>query len=149
MSSLLTENRTSYLQAGHPIPTVNIMVVDDDNDDALLIKEAINEISTKYHVIAINRSEQVLQTLNAFNYTELPSLLILDYNMPIVSGLQLLQQLKAANRYAHIPVVVYSNSVYPKHKEACLQAGACLYLSKSTTVKNLHEDIKLLLSHCL
>jgi len=149
MSSLLTENKTSSLQVGHPIPTISIMVVDDDNDDALLIKEAISDISPKYQVIPINKSELVLQTLDTFNYTELPSLLILDYNMPIISGLQLLQLLKANHRYTHIPVVVYSNSVYPKHKEACLQAGACVYLPKSATVKNLHEDIKQLLSHCL
>lgn len=125
------------------------MVVDDDRDDAELVLGIIKEISPKYTVICVSQSRQVLETLDAFNYTDLPSLLILDYNMPVLSGLDLLRLLKANPRYAHIPVGVYSNSSFPKFREDCLEAGACIYLSKSATIDGLQDDIKQLLSYCL
>lgn len=134
---------------GQPLHHINIMVVDDDFDDAELMCDTIKDMSSKYKVICMQYSKQVLETLDAFNYTDLPSLIILDYNMPILSGLDLLKLLKANPRYRHIPVVVYSNSVYPKHKEECIDAGACIYLSKSTTIQGLQDDIKQLLYHCL
>ena len=149
MSNPFTKSPVLNYQNGHPFPITNIMVVDDDNDDAVLVRDTIKEISPKYGVICVHQSKQVLETLDACTDTELPSLLILDYNMPIVSGLDLLKLLKANPRYARIPVGVYSNSVFPKHKGECMEAGACIYLSKSASVNGLREDVKQLLSHCL
>lgn len=149
MSSLITTSQSSNHQIGHSFPLINIIVVDDDSDDAELVRDTIKEISTKYAVICVHQSKQLLEILNAFNYPDLPSLLILDYNMPLFSGLELLKLLKANPRYVHIPVGIYSNSVFPKHKQECMDAGACVYLSKSTTVQALKQDVKQLLSHCL
>lgn len=149
MSSLPTQNNTQSLQDGITLPLVYIMVVDDDCDDTLIIKETIREISPKYRVICLDKGQLVFQTLDKLMDTELPSLLILDFNLPIISGFELLREIKAHKRYQHIPVGVYSNSIYPKHKEECLEAGACAYLTKSSTAQGLRDDMKLLLSHCL
>lgn len=148
MFSPVIEHQTPSIVKSN-LNVIKILMVDDDYDDAELVCDTIEEISPKYEVICMQQSKQVLEILDAFKYTDLPALIILDYNMPIFSGLDLLKLLKANLRYLHIPVVVYSNSVYPKHKEECLDAGACIYLSKSTTVQGLHDDIKQLLSHCL
>lgn len=149
MSSPIIDNKSSNIINSHPLPIINIMVVDDDCDDAELVRDTIKDISPKYGVICVQNSHKVLETLDANSYTDLPSLLILDYNMPVLNGLELLKLLKLKARYVHIPVVVYSNSVFPKHKEECLEAGACIYLSKSSSIKGLQDDIKQLLSHCL
>lgn len=149
MSSLPTQNNTQNLQEGITLPLVYILVVDDDCDDTLIIQETIREISPKFRVTCLDKGQLVFQTLDKLMDAELPSLLILDYNLPIISGFELLREIKAHSRYQHIPVGVYSNSIYPKHKEECLEAGACAYLTKSSTPQGLQEDMKLLVSHCL
>src|SRR5687767_2724765 len=100
MSSLVSESNSNSILNNHITPHITIMVVDDDGDDTELLHDTIKENSPKYAVICIHQSKQVLETLDAFNYTDLPSLLILDYNMPVLSGLDLLRLLKAHSRYA-------------------------------------------------
>lgn len=128
---------------------LNVMVVDDDIDDTTIIKETIADVSPQHAVICINKSERVFDQLDSMNYNELPSLVIVDYNMPVITGVALLKGLKSDQRYKHIPVAVYSNSTFFKHKEECLEAGACIYLSKANTVSSIEENIKQILSHCL
>lgn len=149
MSKLPLQNQIENLQEGIPLPLVYIMVVDDDCDDTLLIKQTISEISPKYRVICIDTGEEVLQTLDNHSDMELPSLFILDYNLPLLTGYELLNNIKEHVRYQHIPVGVYSSSANLRHKQECLNAGACIYLTKSSTVEGLRDDIEQLLSHCL
>ena len=69
------------------------MVLDDDCDDTLIIQETIKEISTKYRVSCLQKGQLVIQTLDNLSDSKLPSLLILDYNLPVVTGFELLTEI--------------------------------------------------------
>lgn len=129
--------------------TLPILIVEDDVDDSTIMEDIIKEFSSAYAITALNKGEKVMERLESLQPTELPSLIILDYNMAPVSGIEVLKLLKAAPEFQHIPVAVYSHSTYPKHKEECLQAGACIYLSKSNTLKDVKEDLRQMLAYCL
>ena len=128
---------------------INVLVVDDDHDDTAIIKDTIEEVSSKHTVHCLHRSEKLFDYLQSLKPADLPSLIILDYNMPIITGVALLKQLKSSQTYRHIPVAVYSNSTFGKHKEECINAGACIYVSKASTVREIQQDLKKILSHCL
>ena len=149
MSSLSVESKSSILTTAPPIPTIRVMVVDDDSDDILLIQEFIKEISPGSRVTCVESGELLIEMLDILVDTELPSLFIFDYNLPDISGFELLRQFKKSSRYQHIPIGIYTSTLYPIHKQECMEAGACIYISKSNTVEGLREDIRQLLSYCL
>ena len=128
---------------------INVLVVDDDSDDTAIIKDTIEEVSLRHAVHCLHRSEKLFEYLDSLNPADLPSLIILDYNMPVITGVALLKQLKSSHLYKHIPVAVYSNSTFGKHKDECMNAGACIYVSKASTVREIQEDLKRILTHCL
>ena len=128
---------------------INLLVVDDDHDDTAIIKDTIEEVSSKHAVHCLHKSEKLFDYLDSIKPIDLPSLIILDYNMPIITGVALLKQLKSSPLYKHIPVAVYSNSTFSKHKEECIKAGACVYVSKASTVREIEQNLKEILSHCL
>lgn len=140
MTDLLQRNTLSL---------VSVLVVDDDHDDTAIIKDIIEEVSSKHSVHCLHRSDKLFDYLDSLKSIELPSLIVLDYNMPVITGVALLKQLKSSIRYKHIPIAVYSNSTFKKHKDECINAGACIYVSKASTVMEIEKNLKEILSHCL
>lgn len=70
-----------------------------------------------------------------------PDLIILDLMLPVLSGEEILQQLKTNAELQHIPVIVFSNKSEQTDIEANLKAGAAEYLVKSATDFNTLVDI--------
>lgn len=125
-----------------------VLVVDDDCDDSSLIAETIDDLAPTYQVTCISKPSAALDYLHSLSLKELPNLIILDYQMPLFNGAQMLQKLKADSRYTLIPVTVYSHSSFPRHREECLEAGASLYLIKTNSIKALREDVQKMLAYC-
>ena len=81
-----------------------------------------------------SNGQQALEYLNAITEdSELPKLIVLDLNMPILNGTQTLMQLKQNIRYRDIPVVIFSTSENENEKRKCMSLGAREYLVKPTT----------------
>jgi CheY-like chemotaxis protein len=77
----------------------------------------------------------------------MPSLIVLDLNMPILNGMETLLRLKAHNIYKDIPVIMFTTSVHEVEKEKCLAIGAADFIKKParfqqtiSTAKFLHES---------
>ena len=66
-----------------------------------------------------------------------PNLILLDMHLPDISGMELLQQLKADPSTAMIPVVIVSADALVTQIEAALDAGAERYLTKPVSVTEL------------
>lgn len=108
-----------------------ILLVDDDEEDRMLIREAFNEIGAADAVhFEINGEEAIAYLEN--HPTALPCLIILDLNMPKMNGTQTLRYLKSDERYKDITVIIYSTSVNPLERQACLELGAHSYEIKPT-----------------
>lgn len=90
--------------------TRRILLADDDADDRLLFDEVFTDLpESEYKLITAENGDGVIAYLeDEPNDDELPHLIILDQNMPLRSGKETLIYLKAASRYRHIPVIIYS-----------------------------------------
>ena len=66
------------------------------------------------------------------SHTELPALLLLDINLPLRSGFEVLERWKASPRCASVPVIVLSSSFAPRDRAAAETLGAARYISKPT-----------------
>lgn len=84
-----------------------IVYVDDDYDDKELMKELFDPIE-EYSLVILDDGWDLLQYLEKSE--EIPALIILDINMPVVDGKKSIRTLKSKKRYKDIPVVMYSTT---------------------------------------
>ena len=88
---------------------LNILLADDDTDDCLFFKDALNGMPVTSLFTAVHDGEQLMQYLH--NETnKLPDILFLDLNMPRKNGFECLSEIKLNKKLQNIPVVVFSTS---------------------------------------
>lgn len=114
-----------------------ILLGEDDIDDEDLLKEIFSDIDSTIALQFINTGRKVLSTLEAMSSHHLPSLIVLDYNMPELNGAEILKILKDNPRYDHIPKVIWSTSGSDVYKKKCLELGAKEYVIKPSSINDL------------
>ncbi len=107
-----------------------ILYVDDDSDDCIFLKTSLEDSGNKADLVCSHDGEEAVKYLNSISAEALPSLIVLDLNMPRWNGQRTLHYLKSQPRLAAIPVVILSTSESEKEKEACKQLGAVSYYKK-------------------
>jgi CheY-like chemotaxis protein len=125
-----------------------ILIADDDQEDRYLLHTAFEEIGRSNDIFLVENGLQVFTYLDSsLEQTNMPSLIVLDLNMPILNGMETLLRLKAHNVYKDIPVIMFTTSVHEVEKEKCLAIGAADFIKKParfqktvSTAKFLHES---------
>ena len=127
----------------------NILLVDDDEDDKSIIREAMDSLGASDVMWFADDGVHAMEMLDRnFNSSVIPSLIVLDLNMPKLNGTNTLKRLKDDKRFKHIPVIIYSTSVNPIEKERCLSLGAKAYLTKPLSFNESLERAKTFLQFC-
>lgn len=91
------------------VTKLNILLADDDTDDCIFFKEAVDELEVSALLTVVHEGEQLMQLLtNAGN--KLPHVLFLDLNMPRKNGFECLSEIKQDKKLAPLPVIVFSTS---------------------------------------
>lgn len=119
----------------------SILVVDDDKDDFDLVVEAVREIDPAIAVSYINCCDELVK----YRRTSF-DLVLLDINMPLHDGFYWLKSIRSRG-YTDLPVVMFTNSLSPKHIAKAYEEGANLYFSKPESfphlVKGLNDVLKM------
>ena len=93
--------------------SLQILVVDDDDADALMISEALESGETNATVKRVVDGREALDYLRRvgrFADAHRPDLILLDLNMPRMSGHEVLAEVKSDDTLKSIPVVVLTTS---------------------------------------
>ena len=116
----------------------DIFYVEDDSDFAFIMQHAIQEVNTDLSVKIIDNGKDALEMLNQLSENRVkPRLIMLDLNLPGLSGLDLLKKIKETPYLKYVPVVLFSTSDNPKDVRASLEFGANAYLTKPSGYLNL------------
>ena len=116
----------------------NIFLVDDDKDDQQFFVEALKRIgNTKLYGIAGNGKE-ALNTLKSAQ--TLPDFIFMDFNMPIMNGVECLYELSNLCRTKHIPVIMLSSAI--EQAEACRKFGAKEFIKKTYEIGALIIELQ-------
>lgn len=107
-----------------------ILVVDDDVEDHLILQEYFAAAGLDNTVNYKENGEEALAYLKALPSMGLPSLIVLDLNMPLLNGIQTLTLLKENNNLKDISVVICTTSSNEIEREKCLSLGASDYIVK-------------------
>jgi CheY-like chemotaxis protein len=114
---------------------IKILVVDDDKEDHMILHEYFSESGIDRNVLFVENGIRALEYLESADDADLPKLVVLDLNMPLLNGSQTLLQLKQSSRLKNIPVIIYSTSESENEKRKCLGFGAIDYLVKPVTME--------------
>lgn len=125
-----------------------ILIGEDDIDDKEILEEIFESIDPSIELQFINNGEKVVNYLEVVEIKELPCLIILDYNMPDLNGAEILASLQKNERLKNVPKMIWSTSNAPTYKNRCLELGACDYLVKPSTIKDLENMLTHMLSYC-
>jgi len=119
---------------------INILLADDDNEDRELFAEALEESGLEYNLKTFENGKQLVDYLD--NSEEVPSLLFLDLNMPLLSGLESLKIIRANTAFDKMPVAIYSTSSSENDKNSTFESGANIYISKPSDFSQLKKMLK-------
>lgn len=118
-----------------------LLLVDDDPDDQELFGAAFGNENPKVPVKYASNGQEALTILEACSPATLPTVLLIDYQMPGLNGLGLLQILHTNPRYNGITKIMWSSSHRVKDMEDCKRYGASHYLIKPSTNAELHKVV--------
>lgn len=157
MQLLLQENRTLTRAAQVQVGTKTNapfmpLLVEDDPDQALLMERAFRKVGVLVPLPTMRNGEEAIAYLSKLAEAghldvSLPSIIILDQDLPRKSGLQVLEWIRGSPSVAHIPVVILSSSTNPDHVNRAYQLGAHSYLIKPTSLGALVELVARLAGH--
>ena len=132
------------------MPNRNILLIDDDIEDYLILKEAFADLGvekTPIHVDSAQNAMDFLERQCAIN-AQLPDLMILDINMPLTNGLVLLQKLRSDSRFSSIPIVVYSTMIVPADHQRCQELGVEHCIIKPCDLDDVLKISEMFLALC-
>lgn len=133
----------------------SLLLVDDSPEDVQLVLHALRTVVPRDDVTICNSGEEALGYLDirdahAVRDTRaLPRLVLLDLNLPRVTGLDVLREIRAKAETRMLPVAILSASVEQRDIRAAMQAGANTYVRKSLDYAKLHESMLLLARYWL
>jgi len=104
---------------------LHLLLVEDNPSDVLLIREALRRCSVPADVVIAYDGEHAKQLLTRERFR--PDLIVLDLNLPKLSGLEILKSFSNEN---NIPIAVFTGSNNAADRELALSLGACEYLTK-------------------
>jgi CheY-like chemotaxis protein len=116
-----------------------ILLVDDDPDDIELLNEALISVNNAFNYIAFPDGTNALNfLLKARDAASVPNLIIIDMNMPLMNGRQLLTNIKNEPVLRNIPIVVFTTSANPVDLDYCIRYGIDM-ITKPTSLKGYQQ----------
>ncbi|UYQ91754.1 response regulator [Chitinophaga horti] len=123
-----------------------ILLAEDDTDDHELLKNAFNEIDPAWQVHCIANGKKFVQHLDTIQDDQLPALLVLDYNIPELTGVEIVEALNHRGRYLGIPKVIWSTSASPVYKAKSIELGVADYVIKPSDIASFRDIAQHMLS---
>ncbi len=122
-----------------------ILMADDDEDDCLLAKKALDQSSLNARLEFVKDGEELLEYLcreggHERKHPE-PDIILLDLNMPKMDGLEALKAIKSQAALCHIPVIVLTTSKADQDVCNSYSFGASSFITKPASFKGLVETM--------
>jgi CheY-like chemotaxis protein len=121
-----------------------ILYVEDDLDDQLVFREAVESVNPRPNCITANDGKQALQLLEEL--VVLPDYVFLDLNMPVMDGKEFLREIKRSEKFKDLSVIVYTTSTFSNDIQECKNLGATNFIVKPSSYQTVVDTIQTVIS---
>lgn len=134
-----------------PNPDENhpLIIVDDEKADTMFFLRALKKSKIKNQSLVFHSGQELLDYLEQVRASTalMPAAILLDINMPKMSGFEVLQNMKLQSEFQTVPVVVMlTSSTAPVDKETARNLGCDLYKEKPDTIEEYVEFLNSLIA---
>jgi CheY-like chemotaxis protein len=119
---------------------IRILLADDDPDDQLLFREALEGIKIRTQVNTVENGIELMKLLH-HHENILPHILFMDLHMPMKSGMDCLQEIRRNPAFQDVAVVIYSTSSMDRDIEESFVRGANVFLQKPNDFPSLKKAL--------
>jgi CheY-like chemotaxis protein len=115
----------------------SILLVEDNPADANLVEEALFEAKVDCGLQVVGDGTKAVDLIASIEQGQVPcpDLVILDLNLPRLSGEEVLKRLRASNRCGGLKVLIVTSSDAPNDRQRAIELGATDYFRKPSTLE--------------
>jgi CheY-like chemotaxis protein len=126
---------------GKDIQEITILLAEDDPGHARLIEKNLRRSNILNRIVVVGDGQQAVDYLFGDD-CPWPLLVLLDLNMPVLDGYQVLERIKADERTKRIPVVVLTTTDDSREVSRCYDLGCNVYITKPVDYMQFSEAIR-------
>ncbi len=131
-------------------PNAAILLVEDDRVDVMTVQRALKKIGFANPVFVARNGIDALGMLRGQGFEKIvppPALILLDLNLPKMSGVEFLEQLRADPELSAMRVIVLTSSNEPKDREAAFRYDVEDYIVKPHSFDEFARAMDVILSY--
>jgi CheY-like chemotaxis protein len=121
---------------------LRVLIVEDNLPDVMLIEESLRELGSPYEITHYSDGEEAVSKLCS---RPAPAsrfdVMILDINMPRISGLEVLSDLRSNDAYKTTPILVLTSSLSPAEQNEALRLGASGFVKKPSDLYGFLSEV--------
>ena len=125
---------------------VSILMIEDDDGHARLIEKNIRRAGVTNEILHLRDGTSAVEFLfggdGASRADHQPFMILLDLNLPDMSGVDILRRVKADERFRRAPVIVLTTTDDKAEIERCYDLGCNVYITKPLIYHNFAEAIR-------
>jgi CheY-like chemotaxis protein len=118
-----------------------ILLAEDNPQDVRLLQYALSQLDTSVNLLHYLNGQVLLDAIPEL-YAASVACVLVDLNMPLVDGFELISRLRAHEDFRFVPIVVFTNTNSNEERLRCYKLGANAYVPKPLEIEELVEAVK-------
>lgn len=123
---------------------IRILLIEDDADDIELLKDALKQNEVDFKIDVITEGDKALPYLE--KQSELPDVIVMDFNLPKLHGREILVQIRALKNLRTIPLMVLTTSASQDDMRYAFSMGANKFITKPNTMQGFNSTVEAIVS---
>jgi CheY-like chemotaxis protein len=119
---------------------MDVLFIEDDTIETMKLQRTVSKLQLKHNIIEAKNGEQALEVLK--NATKLPDIILLDLNMPRMSGIEFLEIIKADEKYKYLPTIILTTSENRADLLECYRIGIAGYVIKPLKYEDYETKLR-------
>lgn len=120
-----------------------VLVVDDAQIARMTAVRALDQLDGNFTIL---QASDGLEALDVFNENDI-DLLITDWNMPNMDGIELIKAIRTSDKGENIPILISTTNQSLEHVKIAIESGATSYISKPVNPEQMKEKINRIFSY--
>lgn len=124
---------------------MHILLIEDDNIEIMKLQRTVSKLDLKHKITQAKNGEEALDYLNSDD--RLPDIILLDLNMPRMSGIEFLEILKKDDTLRYLPTIVLTTSENRADLLECYKIGIAGYVIKPLKYEDYESKLNKVLDY--